>query len=70
MHHAQAQNCVEMIFGVFKKRFPFQYSANECLYDTQVKLLIALGTLHNFITSRNGRKQSELGQHLAEDNKV
>jgi len=59
LRHAQARNCVERTFGIFKKRFPILCSRNEYPYSTQVKLVIALGALHNFIRSRNDAREME-----------
>ena len=69
LRHAQARNCVERIFGVFKKRFPILSRPNEYPYRTQVKLVLALAALHNFIRSRSGQREGEWWEQL-EDNQV
>jgi hypothetical protein len=43
------RNCIERIFGVLKKRFPILKKAPEYEYSHQVKLVLALTALHNFI---------------------
>ena len=57
MRHAQARNCIERIFGISKKRFPILKSPNEYPYDSQVKLVLALAAVHNFIFKRNGEEE-------------
>jgi hypothetical protein len=49
LRHAQLRNCIERIFGVLKKRFPILKTAPEYQYHHQVKLVLALTALHNFI---------------------
>jgi hypothetical protein len=49
LRHAQLCNCNESIFGVVKKRFPILKTAPEYEYHHQVKLVLALTALHNFI---------------------
>jgi hypothetical protein len=49
LQHSSAQNVIEQIFGVIKSRFEVMNSS--CKYDicTQVKLIIVMSFLHNFI---------------------
>ena len=69
LRHAQARNCVERIFGVFKKRFPILSKPNEYPYPTQVKLVLALAALHNFIRSRSGHRETEWWEQLEDKQK-
>lgn len=57
LRHAQARNCIERIFGILKKRFSILQSRIEYPYESQVKLLLALAALHNFILKRNGEEE-------------
>ena len=53
LRHAQARNCIERIFGISKKPFAILKSLNEYPYDSQVKLVLALAALHDFIFKCN-----------------
>ena len=55
---------------VFKKRFPILCSPNQYPYETQAKLPLALGGLHNFIMHQNGRKESEWWENLLAEETV
>lgn len=57
LQHAQARNCIERIFGISKKRIPILRSLNEYPYNSQVKLVLALAALHNFIFKRNRQEE-------------
>ena len=57
LRQAQARNCIERIFGILKKRFSILQSRIEYPYESQVKLLLALAALHNFILKRNGEEE-------------
>src|ERR1700722_4464757 len=49
LHHAKAQNIVEQIIGVCKKRFKVLVVAQEYDLPTQAQLVSALAVVHNFI---------------------
>ena len=51
LRHAQAQNCIERIFGVLKKRFRILLLAPEYKKDKalQSRIPTALSAIHNFI---------------------
>lgn len=57
MRHAQAWKCIDRIFGISKNRFPILKSPNKYPYDLQVKLVLTLAGLHNFIFKRNGEEE-------------
>ena len=49
LHHASAQNVIEHIFGILKRRFHILLLAPEYDMDVQAKVPPALCALHNFI---------------------
>jgi len=49
LRHSQCRNSIERIFGVVKRRFPILKTAPEYPFPSQVKLVLALTALHNFI---------------------
>lgn len=51
LRHSTLCNAIERIFGVFKKRFRLLrcFDIQTYPYDTQVKCILSLGALHNFI---------------------
>jgi len=65
--HAQARNCIERIYGIFKKQFPILKSPNEYPYDSQVKLVLALTALHNFIFKRNREEEGLVWEREEEE---
>jgi hypothetical protein len=48
LHHSQARNCVERIFGIIKRQFGVFSHAPEYPIETQAKLVPAITALHNF----------------------
>ena len=69
LRHAQARNCIERVFGISKKRFPILQSPNEYPYESQVKLVLALTALHNFILKRNGKDECLVWEREEEENR-
>jgi len=53
LRHSQAQNIIEHIFGVVKRRFRLMVAAPEYSLETQTKIVPALCALHNFICVYN-----------------
>ncbi|EGO02722.1 hypothetical protein SERLA73DRAFT_27261, partial [Serpula lacrymans var. lacrymans S7.3] len=51
--HAQAHNCVEQIFGVFKRWFCILSSSPEYSLGVQACIPTALCMVHNFIQTHN-----------------
>lgn len=49
LHHAQAQNVIERIFGVVKQKFRIMIAAPEYSLEKQAKIILAICVLHNFI---------------------
>ena len=49
LRHAQLRNVIEIIFGVFKKRFQILDKLPFYSFHVQVKLILVLVALHNFI---------------------
>lgn len=49
LHHAQARNVVEHIFGIFKHRFFLLIHTPEFNLRIQAKIVAVLGVLFNFI---------------------
>jgi hypothetical protein len=49
LHHAQARNVVECIFGILKHHFGLFQGAPEYSAQMQAKFVPALAALHNFI---------------------
>ena len=70
LRHAQARNCIERIFGISKKRFPILKSPNEYPYESQVKLVLALAALHNFIFKRNGEDECLIWEREEEEERL
>jgi len=52
LRHAQLRNVIERIFGVFKKRFQILDKMPSYSFNVQVKLILVLVALHNFIRYR------------------
>ncbi|KAF0728661.1 hypothetical protein Ae201684_013619 [Aphanomyces euteiches] len=57
LRHAQLRNVIERLFGVLKRGFPVLRLEPEYAFETQVKLVQALGLLHNFIHVIGGDDQ-------------
>jgi len=53
LHHSQARNIIEHIFGVVKWQFCLMVAAPEYSLETQTKIVPALCALHNFICVYN-----------------
>jgi len=49
LHHSQARNVIERIFGVVKKRYSILRETNDFPQGTQAKIVSACGVIHNFI---------------------
>lgn len=49
LRHSQLRNVIEWTFEVLKRHFLFLQSALEYSYDIQVKLILVLTALYNFI---------------------
>ncbi|KNZ49115.1 uncharacterized protein VP01_51g5 [Puccinia sorghi] len=66
LRHLSAQNVIERIFGVVKKRF--KVFVTGCHYDTkiQVQVIILMTFLHSFIRVNNPKDESSLDQHIEE----
>ena len=47
--HSQAQNVIEHIFGVAKRRFKMLRESSELPIRTQTQIVCAMAVLHNFI---------------------
>ncbi|XP_038678359.1 uncharacterized protein LOC119979800 [Tripterygium wilfordii] len=50
--HSSLRSVIEKIFGVTKNRFPILRKMSSYPYETQVQIVIACMTLHNFIRLR------------------
>nr|KYP53327.1 hypothetical protein KK1_024704 [Cajanus cajan] len=49
LHRAYLRNVIKKIFGTFKSRFTIFKSTPPFLFKTQVELVLACATLHNFL---------------------
>jgi len=58
LRHSQLRNVVERIFGVLKRKFPILRAQPEYPMQSQVKIVLALTGLHNFIRKKS--TQSEI----------
>jgi hypothetical protein len=67
LRHASLRNVIERIFGVFKRRFRIFDKAPEYSSDIQVKLILALAGLHNYIREAEGATEDDLESYLDEN---
>ena len=49
LRHVSLRNVVERIFGILKSQFPILRIAPPFPYATQVELVLACATVHNFL---------------------
>ena len=57
LRYSSLCNIIEQIFGVLKKRFPILKVAAEFLLQSQVEIVSAFTTLHNFIRIHSGEEE-------------
>ena len=70
LRHSSLRNAIERLYGVWKKRFPILTVAPQYNYKAQVKLVIALAVLHNFIMIAMGGRKDTLEQDFERDQKT
>lgn len=58
LQHASAQNVVEQILGVLKRRFHILLIAPEYSMDIQAQIPVALCAIHNFINAHDPNKDA------------
>jgi hypothetical protein len=58
--HAQAQNVIERIFGVLKRKFQILHLAPESSIEIQSHIPSALVSIHNFIWIHTSDKETHL----------
>ena len=62
LRHASLRNVIERLFGVFKRRFKIiRSSGPEFSFLAQIKLVMALAALYNFIWINSNADDRELG---------
>lgn len=61
MRHASLRNVIERAFGILKRRFKVLRAPREASIETQVSLIYALTTIHNYIYIRAGEDALEAG---------
>ncbi|KNZ56704.1 hypothetical protein VP01_233g8 [Puccinia sorghi] len=64
--HSSSQNVIERMFGVVKKRFKVFETGCQYNIKIQVKVIILMTFLHNFIRVNNPEDKSSLDQHIEE----
>ena len=67
LRHSSLRNAIERIFGVLKKRFPILDTKLKYPYPIQVKLVVALCVLSNFIEIVDGDHSDIYNQEWAEE---